>query len=597
MEKKKEVPWVRDTCRLLDTEVRKVKKTWRYTNEGEAFVHVFIRSYFNLEDEDAADDCQVGWSGHDKGIDAFHADESAGIVYIVGGTYESKSFGPEILTCIRRAFEFLHLPSPGEVKRDLATTWNSYQELRSKGLPVVYILVTFGNLNSEAKKEVEKLNMELEKRSWTIEIVEKDEVLIRASAPSYALAKGPDVEFRLEARPLVFEPLGLPKYAIFFVNGGELVKTVEKNGLSVFALNLREYLGPRNPVNRAIEESLKSDERKYFPYLNLGVDAICDEFDTSKFPHLDIKNFHIVNGCQTVMSLTRFPTLARECQLMLRLAATMDETLALDIAVAKNKQTAIKDRELFAHDKIQLLLAEKTERLWKPFFYERRRGEWTLRKNKPTIRRQFGERVICNDMAAKAYLATLLQEPFEAKHKARFIFRSREEGGIYQKVFREDLEPEDLIIADEIFQVALEERSRYAREYNQLTKKDTSLGLTEEERERARSLSYLVHADTYLAALVWYFCDKYIKDKEKIKKFLITFDRPISASKKQKLRKLCKIASKIITQHLDQEETVYAQKGIAFVARNFFARTEAYNALKKTADRWVESNDVLTAIS
>jgi len=593
-EEKREAAWAIETGHLLEMEVRKLRKTWGYTNEGEAFVHVFVRSYFNLEDEDAADDCQIGWAGHDKGIDALHVDESTGVVYIVGGTFESKSFGPEILTNVQRAFEFFHSPSPGDVKRDLITAWNSYQE--RKGASVVYILVTFGSLNSEARNKAEKLRIELEKKGWTIEIIEKSEVLVTASAPSYALAKGPDVEFTLDKQPLTFEPEGLPKYGVFFVNGGELVKTVEKNGLSVFALNLREYLGPHNPVNRAIEASIKGDERKYFPYLNLGVDAICDEFDT-KFPQINVKNFHIVNGCQTVMSLTRLPVLARECQLMLRLAATRDESLALDIAVAKNKQSAIKDRELFAPDEIQLLLGKKAMQLKKPFFYERRRGEWDLRKNKPTIRRVFHKRVIYNDIAAKAYLATLLQEPFEAKHKARFIFRARDEGGIYEKVFREDLEPEDLIIADEIFQVVKEERSRYHKEYSQLMEKDISRGLTEEEREKSRSLSYLVHADTYLVALMWYFCDKYIQNRQKIKKTLISFDRPISPRKKEKLRELCKIASRVVTQHLDQEETVCAEKGIGFIPRNFFARTDAYNALKKTADRWVKPDDVIKAVS
>jgi hypothetical protein len=600
-----EVSWEQEAVRLIESEVRRIKRDWRYTNDGEAFVHLFVRSYFNLDDDEASEVCQVGYAGRDKGIDALYLDESNSTIYIIGGKFEHKSYGPEIVTGVRQSFDFLTGTEPAKAKRELHEAWGFYHQHIEKGFSTTYLLAVYGTVNDEAARDIRSLSIQLDNKRWSIEVIQRPEILIHASAPIAAPAKGPSVEFGLKNQDRALEfHLDGPRFCVAFIKAGELADLAAANGASIFALNLREYLG-RNPVNKKIQETLTDSKTiGYFPYLNLGIDAICDYFEigvstqrvlpeVKGLPALKVKNFRIVNGCQTTMTLLHNRELANKCLVMLRLVATKKESLAFDIAVAKNRQTAIKDRELFAHDPIQMLIAEKLGRLTKPFFYERRRGEWRSMKRDPKYRRRFGGRVIENDKVARAYLSTVMQKPFEAKHRARFIFRPDDEGGIYEKVFRPELPPEDLVRAAEFFEVVRIECKKLRKEQRQLATKEEKEALSELDSRRLQELSYLAHADTYLAALMWYLCNKHVPDRKKIDRAFITFDVPLNHRKTKKLQDLFAIASNVIVQHLSLEEKISKERGMRFNVRNFFALTDSYGSLKETADRFVAEPQVV----
>jgi hypothetical protein len=598
-----EKAWEEEAEKLLKKDIDEALVEYDYTNRGEAFVHVFVRYYLNVEDEEAGDACQVGRGGRDKGIDAIYADQRAKLTYLVAGTLESKSFGPDVLEDIRRAREFLSSPSPGNVKKDLISAWDYYKEHLDKGFSTKYVMAILGTLNNEAKGALEKMSVEFKKEAWDIEVLERPDVLTAISMPM-RLVRGPDAEFSLVGRPLEYAPKGLPKGLVATIEGGELAKLVLQKPQSVFALNLREYLGPKSIVNKSIEDTTrKQEKRKLFWYLNLGVDAICDTYKIARPSRtrprvLRVKNLRIVNGRQTCAVLSRFPTEARECSLMLRLVQAPKTEFAGEIAVARNRQNPIKGRDLFAHDSVQLLLEQQARMLDKPFFYERREREWVNVKDRLRYRTRFGKRVIRNDQAAKAYVSTMYQDPFKAKHRFfSYIFLSKENNGFYEDIFGPDLRIEDLIIADELFQVAENMVRDKRRLHRDLTKKSEKEKLSPQEEGDLRTLSYLFYADTYLAALAWYLLQKHLVDKEKIKT-LITFDRPLDPDKTSKLERMCELASKSVVDHLSNlDQEFYRKKGLRFNARNFFAREDSYELLKATADRWIDYDDVVRATS
>ena len=579
-------------------EVKKIQKIFKYTNQGEAFVHVFVRAHFDFSDEDAADAAQVGVSGHDKGIDAFYVGETDGIVYVIGGTLESRSFGPEILVDIERAMKFLSSPLAAGLKQDLQTIWSDYCDCMRKGFSTRYILAILGTINEEARTKLDELRREGRKQNWEIDVFERKEVLTWTSFPFFG--KGPDVKFTIETQPLLFAPAGF-RSIMLPVRGSELAEIVRKHRYSVFALNLREYLG-RNPVNRQIEDSLGDPKRrKLFWYLNLGVDAICGRFEVARSPQetlsgkerqqvLKVNNFRIINGLQTSVMLREHEKEVEECYLMLRLIETTDRDLAFDIAVAKNRQTPIRGRDLFAPDTSQVILARKAENLAKPFFYERRTKDWETHRERSQIRRKFGNRVIRNHEVARAYLATVLQKPFEAEHQGRFIFY--EYGGLYQEVFKEDTKIEDLIAADEIDRTVRRNQGQMRKEFKDLTQRSWKEKLRDEDQSKLQNLSYLVHARWYLIALMWYFIDKFIPKQDT--KRLFTFDRPISGRKRERLDKLQDIAERIIVQYMRGKESEAKELGTRFPgARNVFARKGTYKDLRGTADLWVEPDVVI----
>lgn len=83
-----------------------------------------------------------------------------------------------------------------------------------------------------------------------------------------------------------------------------LWKDAEKRKYSLFEKNIREYLGGTSGINKGIIATLKNkDERRNFFYYNNGITIICDraKADSKK---VEITNPQIVNGCQTVNSIS-----------------------------------------------------------------------------------------------------------------------------------------------------------------------------------------------------------------------------------------------------------------------------------------------------
>jgi hypothetical protein len=583
-------------------ETKKIKKAFSYTNDGEAFIHVFVRAYLDISDDDAAEAAQVGVGGHDKGIDAFFVDESDKIVHVFGGTLESRSFGPEILVDIERARAFLRSPLGADVKPDLQTIWSIYEtRMRDPDFSTHYAFVTLGHMNEEAKKGLAELRKKMEKEKWDVDVFERRDTLAWISFPF--LLKGPDAEFTTPKEPLVFAPAKV-RSAVFPIKASELVNIVTKNRYTVFGLNLREYYGT-NPVNRQIAKSIDDpQDRELFWYLNLGVDAICDHFEPmpaiqrkivgeSKGYSVEVKNLRIVNGIQTSVMLRDHRDKVANSYLMLRLIETDNTSLAYKIAVAKNRQTPIRGRDLFAQEPLQLALEHAAAHFAKPFFYERRERDWAISRDRPEIRRKFGQRVIKNDDVARSYLATVLQRPFEAEHFGRRIFY--EYGGLYEEVFSTNLEIRDLIVADEILQVASDQQKVIRRRFKELNQKDLAQTLSEDERNELRDCSYLVHAKWYLMALLSYFITSFAAEDDQ--KRLFTLDRPISKTRRGRLEKLHGIAVKLVLQYMMDKQDTAVKAHVRFPgARHLFALKGTYGSLKDSARVWVDRDVVKHAM-
>jgi len=583
-----------------------IKKEWKYSNDGEAFAHLFVRNYLNIDDAEAADSCQTGFLGHDKGIDAFYIEEDTNNIFVFGITKESGSFGPEILTDIIRAHDFLSTDLREPVKDDLRQTWMYYKEFHDKGFDVVYVMVVLGKLNEEAKNKLGKLSSELEKDRWTI-IISEEQRTIGTCLPIEP-KRGPNVEFEiLDTHPLIRDIKGFPRATVFSVIGDALSEVVRKNRSNIFELNLREYLGPSNPVNKRIAASLTDPEvQGIFWYLNLGVDAVCDKFtigtltprktaENGAHQCIKISNFRIVNGCQTCLVLEGNIAASKNVSVMVRLVETTDPELGYKIAVAKNRQTAIKDRDLVALEDTQRTIQSRMASLDPPFFYQRREGEWKSKRRRSGERRKFGGRWIDNKSCAKAYLATLLQQPFEAKHKTKKFFQPKQDGGLYETIFHSDLDDQNLIMADEIYSTILEQNKKQRREYHQLLKASSDRKLSADETEKLKNLSYLVNADTYLAALVWHLSVKALK-KDDIVRRMVSLDRPLIASKKKNIINLYGIASKQVISRLTTEESVRSEEGRSFIIRNYFATPDTYKKLKSQANL-VDDEEILRALS
>ncbi len=87
----------------------------------------------------------------------------------------------------------------------------------------------------------------------------------------------------------------------------ELIKEAKKAGYPLFEANIREYLGGNGAINKAIGDTLKSEEdRSNFLYYNNGLTMIAksaSDRQVSGAREIILENPQIVNGCQTVNTI------------------------------------------------------------------------------------------------------------------------------------------------------------------------------------------------------------------------------------------------------------------------------------------------------
>lgn len=165
----------------------------------------------------------------------------------------------------------------------------------------------------------------------------------------------------------------------------------EDNGAikKVFEDNIRDYLGEKNYVNSAIEETVYQGKRSSFCMLNNGI-TIVARSAISVGDTMTIDDYQIVNGCQTshVLYSNRDNDKINDLLIPVKIIVTEDEDLKNKITKATNNQTSITKEQLEALSSYQKTLEEyyktfssEEDRL----YYERRAGQYrseTIPKNR-----------------------------------------------------------------------------------------------------------------------------------------------------------------------------------------------------------------------
>ena len=136
------------------------------------------------------------------------------------------------------------------------------------------------------------------------------------------------------------------------VTANEFVKsilTTEDGNLrvQVFEENVRAYLGNDNPVNKSIESTLISDSATRFPILNNGITIVSPEVQLQG-NRLFLKDFQIVNGCQTANILFKNKDALQDIMLHIKVIETQSGDVFSEIVRATNSQTRIDDPHFYS---------------------------------------------------------------------------------------------------------------------------------------------------------------------------------------------------------------------------------------------------------
>ena len=222
---------------------------------------------------------------------------------------------------------------------------------------------------------------------------------------------------------------GIPQSYVAIVNARNFVEALIEDSdgnlrESVFEENVRSFLGNKNDVNSAIQETLKNSEKKsLFSVLNNGITIVAPELTlTPNTKELHLTNYQIINGCQTSSTLQENKLLLTESvNVVVKVIESPENDASSDIIAATNSQSDIPKEAFFG-------LRSKAKLVQKYFkaqnavvspenfvYFERRQGEYKHSGFQST--RIFDVREV-----ARCYAAMFLDIPHNAARYVATIF-------------------------------------------------------------------------------------------------------------------------------------------------------------------------------
>lgn len=191
----------------------------------------------------------------------------------------------------------------------------------------------------------------------------------------------------------------------------------------IFYDNIRGFLGPNNPVNQDIKNTIDSESKSIFSLLNNGLTIIAKEVTPKTLKDLRIIDYQIVNGCQT--SYVLFNSKDREnideLLIPVKLIQTDDEQIQNDIIKATNYQTKVEKEVLLALSEFPKSLEEFYKQFGgedkRSLYYERRPGQYYGSSVKPRQIVKIGTQI-------KTFGGMFLDEPHNASaYKSKLVDR------------------------------------------------------------------------------------------------------------------------------------------------------------------------------
>lgn len=159
----------------------------------------------------------------------------------------------------------------------------------------------------------------------------------------------------------------------------------------IFEENVRDFLGNEGPVNKEMADTLSDHiKQKRFGILNNGVTIISPDIRPGSL-EISIRDFQIVNGCQTSNVLfTNKDIIGDDATIMLKLIETSDAAVIDDIVRSTNRQAKVdEDQFLATLDSVKAIERYFEARgLDEDFrlYFERRKNQFSNHENVKAIR-------------------------------------------------------------------------------------------------------------------------------------------------------------------------------------------------------------------
>lgn len=181
----------------------------------------------------------------------------------------------------------------------------------------------------------------------------------------------------------------------------------------LFEQNVRLALG-NTKVNKELRLSIKEKgEHKNFPLYHNGINVLCTKIVAETEERIEVKNYVVVNGAQSLTSLmAERAKITDDLKILVKLIETKDDSvLSQRITANSNNQNAIKARDLKSNHNIQQRLKSEISKVSnRKVAYEIKQGE----DNK-------GKIVLSNEQAGLILLAIDLLQPWNCHQKYKVM--------------------------------------------------------------------------------------------------------------------------------------------------------------------------------
>lgn len=217
----------------------------------------------------------------------------------------------------------------------------------------------------------------------------------------------------------------------------------------IFRYNPRGPQGS-NKINKEIAETLRERHMKRnFHLLNNGITVVCDSFTYDENEHtVEVKDFQIVNGCQTAFTLH-----AERAQVtpdvLVGIRLMEGENWAPIIAKTTNSQTSVRPEQLASLGSEHTRIRKEFDQLDAPWFYEHQQG--ALRFQSPIERQvhraRYADRIVTIKELGQ-FGAAFVGHPILAKYDLKALFERSDATGLrlYSVIFGTELDADQLLL-------------------------------------------------------------------------------------------------------------------------------------------------------
>jgi hypothetical protein len=218
------------------------------------------------------------------------------------------------------------------------------------------------------------------------------------------------------------------------VSGAQFAEMYREYKYKLFAMNIRDYVG-ESSTNKGIVESATKQPHE-FVFYNNGISAVATDIEPDKENNiLRCRRFSIINGAQTVRSLTKAQVKdnrpLRDVRVLLRVmnfSLGSDSEFLSDATRFNNTQNSVKISDFRSNDPVQKNLHRRfadLNRSGKPYLYKNKRSRESAGTKIPIGMEDFAKTI-----------HAFRYGPDDMFGGTRFLFDVSPKGG-YSKVFGE----------------------------------------------------------------------------------------------------------------------------------------------------------------